>query len=89
MENDDAPRAWVFATRAYEARRMIEGEDSVKTMKMKRAANHLSPQPLGGLDNAKLEDWLWMVEDVALWITSWNSCNVCNHLLFPYMLGYF
>jgi hypothetical protein len=32
MENNDAPRARIFATRAYEARRLIEGEDSITTI---------------------------------------------------------
>ncbi|KAB8240515.1 hypothetical protein BDV35DRAFT_118881 [Aspergillus flavus] len=60
MENDDAPRARIFATRAYKARCLIEGEDSIRTIKMKRAANQLSAQPPEGLDKAKFENWLWM-----------------------------
>lgn len=62
MENDDAPRARIFATRAYEAWCLIEGEDSITTIKMKRAADQLSAQPPEGLDKAKFENWLWMVE---------------------------
>jgi hypothetical protein len=59
-ENDDGSRARIFAQRAYDARRLIEGDDSPDTAKMKQAAEKLSAQtPPLGMNEAQLENWLW------------------------------
>ncbi|KAL4860602.1 hypothetical protein BDV12DRAFT_204871 [Aspergillus spectabilis] len=56
LESNDADRARVFATRAYEAWRVVEGGDSPTTMKMKRAADQLSEQVPEGMDKMEFED---------------------------------
>ena len=62
-ENEDESRARVFAERAYNARRLIEGDDSPVTLKMKQAARKLSSaQAPQGMSKAQFENWLWMDE---------------------------
>jgi hypothetical protein len=61
-ESDDKSRALVFAQRAYEARRLIEGDDSPATVQMKQAAEELYPQTSQGLDNVQFANWLWMLD---------------------------
>jgi SET domain len=57
-ENDDKSRARVFAERAYDTRRLIEGDDSPVTVKMKQTAEELSAQTPKGKNEAEFEDWL-------------------------------
>ena len=61
-ENGDKLRAQVFAQRTYDARRLIEGDDSPTTIKMKRAAEELSVEPSQGLSGTEFENWLWMLK---------------------------
>ena len=61
-ENGDKPRALVFAQRTYDARRLIEGDDSPATIKMKRAAEELSIETPQGLSGTEFENWLWMLK---------------------------
>jgi hypothetical protein len=51
-ENEDESRARIFAERAYDARRLIEGDDSPVTVKMKQAAEELSVQTPQGMNGA-------------------------------------
>jgi len=46
--------------RTYDARRLIEGDDSPVTMKMKRVAEELSAEAQG-LSGVDFENWLWML----------------------------
>ena len=62
-ENGDKLRAWVFAQRTYDARRLIEGDDSPTTIKMKRAAEELSVETPQGLSGTEFENWLWMLKE--------------------------
>lgn len=64
-KNEDESRARVFAERAYDARRVIEGDDSPVTVKIKQAAEKLSAQPPQGMNEAELEDWLWMLNGLS------------------------
>jgi hypothetical protein len=64
-EDDDNPRARVFAERAYDARRLIEGDDSPTTVKMKKAVEDLSVQAPPGLSEAGFEGWLWMLKGAS------------------------
>ena len=61
-ENGDKLRAQVFAQRTYDARRLIEGDDSPTTIKMKRAAEELSVETPQGLSGTEFENWLWMLK---------------------------
>ncbi len=61
-ENEDESRARVFAERAYDALRLIEGDDSPRTVKMKRAAEEVSAQTPQGMNEAEFENWLWMLD---------------------------
>lgn len=63
-ENEDESRARVFAKRAYDTRRLIEGDDSPSTIKMKQAAEQHSTQPPQGMKEAEFENWLWMFDEV-------------------------
>lgn len=65
IENGDESRARVFAERAYDALRLIEGDDSLDTMKMKRASKKLSVQMPQEMDEAEFENWLWMLNDAS------------------------
>jgi hypothetical protein len=60
IESGDKLRARVFAERTYDARRLIEGDNSPVTIRIKRVAKGLSAkaQGLGGVD---FENWLWML----------------------------
>jgi hypothetical protein len=60
IESGDKPRARVFAERTYDARRLIEGDDSPVTMRMKQVAEGLSAEAQG-LSGADFENWLWML----------------------------
>lgn len=60
-DNDDESRARVFARRAYDALRLIEGDDSSRTLKMKKASEKLSAQTPQGMSEAEFENWLWML----------------------------
>ena len=60
IESRDEPRARVFAERTYDARRLIEGDDSPVTMRMKRVAEGLSAEAQG-LSGVDFENWLWML----------------------------
>lgn len=64
-ENEDESRARVFAERRYDARRLIEGDDSPVTMKMKRSVEELSSaQAPQGMSETQFENWLWMLDGV-------------------------
>ncbi|KAF7514238.1 hypothetical protein GJ744_000008 [Endocarpon pusillum] len=63
--NEDESRARVFAERTYDARRLIEGDDSPVTVKMKQAAEKLSAQTPQGMNEAELENWLWMLNGAS------------------------
>jgi len=61
-ENEDNQRARIFAKRTYDARCLIEGDDSPVTMKMKKAAERLYAAEIPqGLSEAEFENWLWML----------------------------
>jgi hypothetical protein len=60
IESGDKPRARVFAERTYDTRRLIEGDDSPVTMRMKRVAEGLSAEAQG-LSGVDFENWLWML----------------------------
>jgi hypothetical protein len=62
VQNEDKPRARVFAERTYDARRAIEGNDSPITQEMKRAAEELSAKAPQGMSGAEFENWLWMLD---------------------------
>jgi hypothetical protein len=62
IKSKDKSRARVFAERTYDARRLIEGDDSPTTMKMKQAAEKLSAQKSQGINEAEFENWLWMLD---------------------------
>lgn len=61
IETEDESRARVFAERAYNARRLIEGDDSPVTVKMKQAAEKLSASTPQGMNEVEFENWLWML----------------------------
>lgn len=63
IEIGDESRAQIFAERAYDARCLIEEDDSPVTVKMKRAAEELSVQTLQGMNKAEFENWLWMLNE--------------------------
>ena len=52
VESGDKARARIFAERAYNARRSIEGDDSSVTLKMKRRAGEISAQTPQGMSEA-------------------------------------
>lgn len=60
-EDEDESRARIFAGRAYDALRLIEGDDSPATVKMKQAAEERSVQTPQGMNEAEFENWLWML----------------------------
>jgi hypothetical protein len=60
IENEDEPRARIFAERAYDARRLIEGDDSPVTIRMREAAESFSAEAPRGLSGDEFENWLWM-----------------------------
>jgi len=60
IESGDKPRARVFAERTYDTRRLIEGDDSPVTMRIKRVAEGLSAEAQG-LSGVDFENWLWML----------------------------
>lgn len=60
-DNEDESRARVFARRAYDTLRLIEGDDSSRTVKMKKAAEESSAQIPQGTTEAEFESWLWML----------------------------
>jgi hypothetical protein len=60
IESRDEPRARVFAERTYDARRLIKGDNSPVTMRMKWVAEGLSTEALG-LSRANFENWLWIL----------------------------
>lgn len=60
LKSGDVARARVFAERTYDARRVIEGDDSPVTMKMKRATERLSAEA-PELSGDGFENWLWML----------------------------
>ena len=62
-ESGDEARARIFAGRAYNARRLIEGDDSPATLKMKRRAEEISAKIPQGMSEAQFENWLWMLND--------------------------
>jgi SET domain len=64
-ENEDGSRARVFAERAYDTRRLIEGDDSPVTVEMKQAAEELSAQTPQGMNEAGFENWLWMLNGTS------------------------
>ena len=47
IRSGDKPRARIFAKRTYDARRLIEGDDSLVTMRMKQVAEGLSAEAQG------------------------------------------
>jgi hypothetical protein len=57
IESGDKPRARVFAERTYDARRLIEGDDSPVTIRIKRVAEGLSTKAQG-LSGVDFENWL-------------------------------
>ena len=61
IESGDEPRARIFAERTYDARRLIEGDDSPVTIKMKRVAGGISADAPQGLGGVGFENWLWML----------------------------
>ncbi|KAK5993499.1 SET domain-containing protein 5 [Cladobotryum mycophilum] len=65
IQNGDEPRAAIFAERAYDVRRLIEGDDSSVTMKMKRAVETLPTHTPQGMDEAEFENWLWMLSETS------------------------
>jgi hypothetical protein len=64
-QNKDYPRARIFAQRAYNARRIIEGDDSPITAKMKQAASRISAKTPEGMEEDEFENWLWMQNGVS------------------------
>ncbi len=62
-ESGDEARARIFAERAYNVRRLIKGDDSPVTLKMKRGAEEISAQIPQGMSGAQFESWLWMLND--------------------------
>ena len=58
---NDKSRAGVFARRGYAALRVIEGDDSSRTLKMKKASEELSARIPQGMNEADFESWLWML----------------------------
>lgn len=61
-DNEDESRARVFTRRAYDALRLIEGDDSSRTLKMKKASEELSAAQIPqGMNEAEFENWLWML----------------------------
>jgi len=60
IESGDKPRAQVFAERTYNARRLIKGDNSPITMRIKRVAEGLSTEALG-LSGVDFENWLWIL----------------------------
>ena len=65
IQNKDEPRARIFAKKTYDAKRLIEGDDSPSTMKMKRTAEGFSAEAPQGLSEAEFENWLWMLKGAA------------------------
>jgi hypothetical protein len=63
IANGDQARACIFAERAYEARIVIEGDDSPTTAKMKKLAEKLSGQRPHEMGEGQFENWLWMLND--------------------------
>ena len=61
IESGDKPRARIFAERTYDARRLIEGDDSPVTIRMKRVAEGLSADAPQGLSGVDFDNWLWML----------------------------
>lgn len=93
VEGEDEARARIFAERGYNARRLIEGDDSPVTLKMKRRAEEISAQIPQGMSEAQFEIWLWMLKEgsadakhSADWsdTSSFDSCDsedIWRHLL--------
>ncbi|KAL2782651.1 hypothetical protein BJX66DRAFT_170877 [Aspergillus keveii] len=68
-ESDDAPRARIFATRAYEPRCLFEGEDSPTTTKMKRTADQRSRSHQNG----------WVKLSLKIGFNRWSfNCIRCR-----------
>jgi hypothetical protein len=60
IESGDKQRARVFAERTYDARHLIEGDNSPVTIRMKRVAEGLSIEAQG-LSGVAFENWLWIL----------------------------
>jgi hypothetical protein len=62
FKNPKDPRARIFAKRAYDMLRLIEGDDSPDTREMKLAAQDITGEPPHFTTKAEFDKWLWMLD---------------------------